>query len=106
MTLIELIAQLQDLAATHGDREVRLAQQPSYPFEYSIGRIAAVNVHQDDIDHCIEALRSGTLTPEEVTEAQEQVDEYENPDNTVVYIGEGRQLDYLPGAVSQQLGWR
>lgn len=105
MTLNQLIQHLQDLATEHGDREVRLAHQPSYPLELTLAQVVAVNVHAEDIDHALEAIHSGGLEPEEVKEAQEQVDAWEHPDNTIVYLAEGRQVGYLPGAVAQQLRW-
>jgi heme oxygenase len=41
MTLGELIARLEDLAAEIGDDiEIRMAQQPNWPLEYSIGEVA------------------------------------------------------------------
>lgn len=35
----ELIEQLQDLQSEHGDIDVRLAMQPNWPMEYSIGAV-------------------------------------------------------------------
>lgn len=68
MTVKELIYELR---AFHPDAEVRLAQQPKWPFEYSIGDIVQVDLEDEE----------------------------------VVYLGEGSQLDYLPGQVSEELGW-
>lgn len=84
MRVSELIELLQEMPE---DAEVRLAQQPSWPFEYSIGTVAAIGVD----DGC--------------------VDEYEDeggddPAEPIVYIGEGTQLAYLPGAASRALGWK
>ena len=82
MTIAELIEALQEFAEEHGENtEVRLAQQPSWPFEYSIDEVVAVSSDSADEDE----------------------DETEKP---IVYIGEGRQLGYLPGIVSRELGWR
>lgn len=36
ITVSELIRQLTDIEETHGDIEVRLAEQPRWAFEYSI----------------------------------------------------------------------
>lgn len=107
MTLNELIAQLQDLAVEYGDHEVRLAYQPNWPFEYTLGRVAAVNVHQGDIDHAREFVRSRDGEDEEVIEARSEIERMENdPEARVVYIGEGSHIGYLPSAAAQQLGWR
>ncbi len=45
MTIAELIQHLQDIiedADVDENTEVRLAMQPSYPFEYSIGNVVHV----------------------------------------------------------------
>jgi hypothetical protein len=60
------------------DMEVRFASQPNYPFEYDINDIVVVEV---------ENKRTG--------DSEE-----------VVYLEEGRQIGYLPGDVSRELGWR
>ncbi|HEY6362265.1 MAG TPA: hypothetical protein VIX63_14225 [Vicinamibacterales bacterium] len=90
MTLNELIETLQDLAEDHGgDVEVRLAQQPRWPFEYSIGEVAVANA-MDDADE----------------DDDEEEDATDDPDAAaVVYIGEGRQLGYLGGVATRALGW-
>ena len=79
MNIGELIAKLQELAEEHGEEtEVRLATQPSYPFEYGIEEeVVAVALDEDEAE-----------------------------DSTIVYIAECGQLGYLPGAVSRALGWK
>jgi hypothetical protein len=62
------------------DIPVRLASQPRWPFEYTVGGVALT---PDDADH------NGT-TP---------------TDEPVVWIGEGRQVGYLPGVAANALGW-
>jgi hypothetical protein len=87
MNIRELIEQLEDLANEHGDDvEVRFAHQPSWPFEYAISRVEAVNVSEDDEGYGdkVEEVESGAV---------------------VVYLAEGSQLGYLPGAAAQVLGW-
>ena len=69
MLISELIEQLIDIQADHPDAEVRLAMQPNWPFEYSIHSVTPVP---------LEDPRGG-----------------ETP---VVYLSEGAQLGYLPGA--------
>lgn len=83
MTVAELISQLEDF---DGDTEVRLAQQPNWPFEYSISEIVEVAVGDTDEDD------------------EDATDEPEG--ERVVYIGEGSQLGYLSGNASRELGWR
>lgn len=80
MTIQELIESLQAMienGEADAETEVRIAHQPSYPFELSIQGVEAADLSED-------------------------------PDNrnVIVYIAEGSQLGYLPGVVSNYLGWR
>ena len=73
MTVSELIEHLE----THvengdGNKDVRLACQPNWPFEYSI---------------CEQSTADAQATDE------------------AVYLAEGIQIGYLPGDVSDELGW-
>lgn len=90
MNITELIEQLQAFAAEHGDVEVRLAVQPNWPFEHSIGSVALGQ----------EPIYEGTMDPEDGTVATA---EDEVP--AIIYIGEGRQLGYLPAMAREGLGW-
>lgn len=87
MTIRDLIDQLQEFADSHGDdTEVRLAHQPSWPFEYSISEVVLVDssdLEDDDED-------DGTSDPDQPA---------------VVYIGEGSQLGYLDSPATRALGW-
>lgn len=76
-TVGELIAALEDY---DDDTPVRFAQQPAWPFEYTIGRV--------------------TCTPEDA-----DGDGTEPTDEAVVWLGEGHQVGYLPSSVSSALGW-
>lgn len=81
MTVQELMQELEDFEP---DTEVRLAIQPNYPFQHTIAQVIEVEVEPT---------------------CEEDGDETQ----TVVYIAEGGQLyeaPYLPGEVSQDLGWR
>lgn len=82
MIVYELKMLLEDLDE---DAEVRLAMQPSWPMEYTIGDVVLVEE-----------------TP------LHELDEHEVDDYTpgIVYISEGDQLGYLPSQVSEELGWR
>jgi hypothetical protein len=89
MTIRELIDELEDLREDLGDdTEVRIAQQPSWPFAYSIGEIAATDsVDVGDKDEDGIAATEADAAP------------------AVIYIGEGRQLGYLDSAGADALGW-
>lgn len=68
MTISELIGDLEDLAADYGDdTEVRMANQPNWPFEYSIDSVVAAD---DDVDvpvvYIVEGEQLGYL-PVDVT---------------------------------------
>ncbi len=75
MTVIELKEALEGLP---DEAEVRLAMQPSWPFEYSIMDVVP-------------------LEPDEEAPADEEV--------KVVYLTEGSQLGSLPGEASEAIGW-
>lgn len=75
MRVDELIEELQYIREIHGDIECRLAIQPRWPFEHSISIIAAATLDSN-----------GT-------------------EETIAYIAEGNQLDYLPGAARDELCW-
>lgn len=62
------------------DVEVRLAMQPSWPFEYSISSVEVIDNDPEGSD--------------------------EEPIEGIVYLAEGDQLGYLPGNVCDELGWR
>lgn len=80
MTVQELMQALEDFEP---DQEVRLAIQPNYPFQHTIADVVEVDLEGEEDD-------DGDSQP-------------------IVYIAEGGQLyeaPYLPGAVSQELGWK
>lgn len=76
-TVGDLIAALE---CYDPDTQVRLASQPGWPFEYTIGEVA--------------------LTPDDA-----ERNDAEPAGEPVVWIGEGRQVDYLPPLASDALGW-
>jgi hypothetical protein len=78
MTVAELMNELADM---NPDAAVRLAMQPRWAFEYSVGAVVEVPAVAD-----------------------ESIPEEERP--TIVYLSEGAQLGYLPGYVSEELGWK
>lgn len=83
MTVSELKQLLEDC---DDDAEVRLAHQPSWPFEYSCRNVADGN----------ELLRdyADGLDPEEAEEQAATLSQ--GTDTNVVYIFEGAQIGYLP----------
>lgn len=92
MNIRELIDQLESFAEEHGDEtEVRFAHQPNWPFEYAISSVEAVDLSEPDEDE----------------DSEEELSRREDSEpNVVVYLAEGSQLGYLPGAASKALGWR
>jgi hypothetical protein len=82
MRVAELMELLEGLPE---NAEVRLAQQPNWPFEYSIGTVAAIG-------------------PDDFQDDDEEADDA--PPEVVVYIGEGQQLGYLSGIARRAVGWR
>ena len=81
MTLNDLIAKLEELRDNEdaGDYKVFLAQQPSWPFQYGLGKVVTV--------------------PEYGSYGKE------GEDSGAVYIGEGKQLDYLSEEAREALNW-
>lgn len=79
--LKELIADLPD------DAEVRIAHQPKWPFEYSVGDSAYVEVS----------------VPAETDEDADPVKANGAPG--VLFLAEGTQLGYLPGQAKDELRW-
>lgn len=79
MDLDDVIEELQSLREIYGgDTEVRLAMQPQWSFEYSIGGIVVND-------------------PEEQIDADDDQDCEDDEERPVVFIGEGSQLGYLSG---------
>ena len=79
MTATQLIEELEWAIERNGgdDVEVRTAQQPKWPFEYSIDSAVTAKVTSD----------------------------FQSEEATVVYLSEGSQLGYLPAAASEELDW-
>lgn len=77
MIVSELLELLRELPE---DAEVRLAHQPAYPMELSLGKVAFIEPEADEDDEGM-------------------------PCYGVVYLGEGEQIGYLPGEAARALGF-
>tara|TARA_R100000353_G_C6396523_1_gene166347 strand:+ start:83 stop:331 length:249 start_codon:yes stop_codon:yes gene_type:complete len=82
MTAQELIEELEYAIERNGnqDVEVLMAQQPKWPFEYTIEQAVMVA----DVD---------------------EEDDRVSPKNVKVYLGEGSQIGYLNENAHNELGW-
>lgn len=103
MTLSELIEHLSMLAeGLDFDKvEVKLAHQPRWPFELSIGE----PVLHDPLEEWEEenALTSSDDPDYEAWLADRAIAEGKPK---TIFIPEGGSQDYLRGSVAKQLGWR
>jgi len=103
MTVRELIDALQYFDE---NKEVRLAQQPNYPFEYSIDNVVEFS-KEGEHDRTPSVTKvpftdGGHTIPGEDSVRQDADDEH------IVYITEGQQLGYLSKEVweiSGAYGW-
>lgn len=79
MTIGELMERLEELSEQFGDdSEVRIASQPSWPFEYDIkGMVSKNELFQNDEDYTADGKRSDKIGED------------------VVWIVEGSQLGYF-----------
>ena len=104
MRVAELMEELEYLAEQYPDAEVRLAIQPSWPFEHSVAQVYAADANggrepaPDPQDYEVEADYD-----EDYAEWQAGIDEREA--EMVVYLAEGGQIGYLPADAQQQAGW-
>lgn len=108
MTLSDLIERLTALQDEHGaDAEVRLAHQPSWPFEYAIDQVIACDMHGDEKQEINDFLNEADPLEDgdAIDEARARLGELDGEPQVVVYLGEGSQLGYLPGVASAELGW-
>jgi hypothetical protein len=78
--------------------EVRLAIQPSWPFEHSITNVVGPATEQWTEQECPE--HDGWLIGHAGCDV-----ELIPSDSKLIYIAEGSQLGYLPGDVRSALGW-
>lgn len=105
MLVRELIAQLQGLDE---NAEVRLAQQPSWPFEYDIDDVVQVDPPRVVTREAFGAMDEDAQERTMADADEDRVvllDEGQEAPESIVYIGEGTQLRYLPGGARDALNW-
>lgn len=107
MNVRELIQELEGLDP---ETEVRIAEQPHWPFEYSVDSIVVVTPaplgpSKEKFDKMTEEQQDVILRKMDEGKLQDP-DDPNAKTETIVYIGEGRQLGYLPGNVKDELDWR
>ena len=116
MIVSELLELLEGVSP---DAEVRLATQPSWPFEYSVSTVVEAEISevsdtleelQRELDELEELKTSGSWTDEDEADMEALLDrisdlEDEEEKQEIVYLAEGSQLGYLPGSIKEQLGW-
>lgn len=111
MTLSELIQTLQDIQDDQVDGvdpEVRLASQPSWPFEWSISNVVEIADPESEDLVSLQDELSETEDEDAAREIMDRIDdimERSKQNGPVVYLAEGTQLGYLPGVVAAELGW-
>jgi len=95
MTIQQLIETLEEIKErVSEDAEVRFASQPSWPFEYSIRDVYALNKDERRALAYENGDYHGGFDEEEIEEQDD-----------VVYLEEGCQLGYLPGEAKELLNW-
>ncbi len=113
ITAAELIEILSDLPEGE-DTEIRIAEQPNWPFEYAIANTVIVpNLFPMPAREWLTEEMGywdglNGLSKDEAEAAkmmyQEYLDDFESS-ASVVYLVEERQLGYLPLNVKSKLGW-
>ena len=84
-----------------GDREVRFASQPHWPFEYSITDCKVVGEEVRKEYETQIAIEEGI--PEEDIDDWRKGYSFDGED--CVYLVEGRQLGYLDEVAKDEIGW-
>jgi hypothetical protein len=92
------VRDLIDMLENYPDEtEVRIAEQPAWPFEYSISDLVEPDGSPEDDDNYDHPERDNDVilpsNEDQLTPA-------------IIYLIEGQQLGYLPGNISRQLRWK
>jgi hypothetical protein len=105
-TISGLIETLEEIREEHGEVEVRLAHQPSWPLSFALGEVAAVDEAAPDGDEDDEPEDLSEDYPgQRIVGPDHDTRGSEGP-RVVVYLGEGGDQEYLSGAASRALGWK
>lgn len=99
MTVDELVEDLRNLsAAGHGEAQVRLATQPSWPLEWTIDGMKLHKTKGDEIEE-VENLIFNNEYPEDQDEMREQLELLKEQNETVLYLREGSQIGYASRSI-------
>ena len=104
VNVAELIEELENMDP---EAEVRLAIQPSWPFQHTISGVYDVPGKSDDPQPNPDQYANDNLEQYE-DDFEEWEAQQDAPDENVVYIAEGGQYynaPYLPGAAANAIGW-
>ena len=97
----ELLEMLDDVS---DETEIRIADQPAWPFEYVLSQVVSVNIAEEKCDVC-----SGSgYDDEEKCENCDGTGVYREEgkeDEVIVYLATGTQIGYLPSPATSELGW-
>lgn len=104
MRVQDLIEELQNMDP---EAEVRIATQPSWPFEHSCANVVEVDLGvpgPEDVEAAHGVLNDPDCDDDE-KEFARRVLQHDDSKPKIVYLAEGRQVGYLPGVVRSELGW-
>jgi hypothetical protein len=102
LTVKELRDMLEEMP---DDAEVRFAQQPSYPLEYTVRDVVQVDVNGMTEDEELEVENICEETGANRFDVEANIMNGREPE-WVVYLVEGQQIGYLPGCAASEIGWR
>ena len=104
MRVQDLIEALQGMDP---DAEVRIASQPSWPFEHRCNDVVEVDLGQPDPEDAATAqdILDDPESAEEDRETARKMLERDETKPKIVYLAEGPQVGYLPGIVRSEIGW-
>ena len=106
MNVRELIEELESMDP---NAEVKIAHQPSWPLECSIGQVVELDpmrvVRRSEFDEMSEEEQERIMDAEDKEQLVVLDDHVPEPE-PMVFIGEGYGGGYLTSGVSRLLGWR
>lgn len=95
--LTQVSEELEDQGFSPSDVMVYFAQQPSWPFSYSISD--EVVVHDENLEREFADNEDFDYEDEDLDFSADA------PEIPVVYLAERQQVEYLKGTVKKALGW-